>query len=159
MFGETLSEKAIAEALVNVTEENSQEGGENIPFIEIKEVVVIHSSNSLSSPDCKYETREAIDRQEYEDVMVAVHQEPKFVYGDNGTTVEGDSGLRREEGVSELEIEPHSAPVNFEAVVESKGTTITSSGHSVVETMVDEVTSQQITQGGHLYNLCPVFTF
>ena len=148
-LGKIPSEEAMAEALVNVTEESSQEGAENIPFIEIKEVVAIQSSKSLSSADRKHEAREANDRNEYEDVKFAVHQEPKFVYGDNETTVDGGSSLQREEGVSELQIEPHSAPVDFEAVVESEGTTITSSGHCVVETMVDEVTSQQIIQGGH----------
>ena len=138
------------ETLVNVTKENSQEDAENIPLIESKEVVVTPSSKSMPSADCKYEDREANGRHEYEDVKVSNYQEAKFVYEDNGIPAEGNSGLRKEEGVSEVEIEPHPAPVDFEAVVENEITTVTYSAHSVVGTMVDEVASEQSTPGGQL---------
>ena len=159
-FEMTPSEKAMAETLLNVTKENSQEDAKNIPLIEIEEVVAIPSSKSLSSADCKYEDREANDRHEYEEAKVVDFQKAKFVYEENGMQAEEDSGSQKEEGVSEVETEPRPAPVDFEAVVESERATVTSSAHSVVETMVDEVTSQQSTQGGQLkYNLFVVFTF
>ena len=148
MFGKTPSEKAMPDTLVNIAKENSQEDAENIPLTESKEVAVIPSSKSLSTANCKYEDREANDRHEYEDVQVADHQD--------WTPVEGDSGSRREEGVSKVEIKqkeeikPHPVPVDFETVVKSDGTTVTSSEHSVVDTLVDEVTSQQSIQGGQL---------
>ena len=149
-FGKTPFEKAMTETLVNVTKENSQEDAENIPFIEMKEVVAILSSKSLSSADCKYDDREANDRHEYEEVKFADHQEAKFVDEENGIPAEGDSGSQKDEGVSEVEIEPRSTPVDVEAVVESERTAVTSSGHSVVDTMVDEVTSEQSTPIGQL---------
>ena len=92
MFGTTPSKNAMPETLVNIANENSQEDTENIPLIESKEVGAIPSSKALSTANCKYEDREANDRHEYEDFKVADQQEAKFVYEDNGTAVEGDSG-------------------------------------------------------------------
>ena len=65
-------------------------------------------------------------------VKVADHQGVKFVEEENGTPAEGDSGSQMEEGVLKVEIEPRPAPVDFETVVESEGTIVTSV-HSVVE--------------------------
>ena len=94
-FGKIPLEKGMVQTLVNVTKETSQEDVENIPLFEIKEVMAIPSSKSLSSADCKCEDREANDRHEYEDVKIAGHEEAKFVYEENGMPAEGDSESQR----------------------------------------------------------------
>ena len=236
-FGKTPSEKAMAETLMNVTNEISPEDRESIPLIESEELVAVPSSKSASNVDHKYEDPEYPDKHEYEDIKIADYHdyedvdaavvsaeikeeepsekelgteseeepvksnkdepeegneeesergseeepekhsdeeqsdvadfeitaidvedehvdkqnlEAKFVDEESVKPAEGEDVSQKEEGMPEVEVEPHPIPVTIEAEVDV-ATSMPSSTHSLVDTTVDEVTSDQSAEGGRLH--------